>query len=58
MNQTYPDRNVGHRMAELCHAEEVIGNVATTCRYFGISRRTNYTWAKCFDLEGPDGLTG
>lgn len=30
--------------------------MAATCRYFGISRPTFYTWTKRFDLEGPDGL--
>jgi len=56
MNQTHPDRIVRHRMAVLRHADEVTGSVAATCRYFGISRPTFYTWAKRFDLEGPEGL--
>ena len=31
---------VKHRLAVLRHAEEVTGNVAMTCRYYGISRQT------------------
>ncbi|WP_235921204.1 fasciclin domain-containing protein [Lentzea tibetensis] len=31
-------RRAGRRLAVLRHAEEVSGNVAATCRYYGISR--------------------
>jgi hypothetical protein len=37
------DRAVRRRLAVLLHAEEVTGNVAMTCRYFGISRQPYYT---------------
>lgn len=33
-------RRAKHRLAIIHHAEEVTGNVAMTCRYFGISRHT------------------
>lgn len=56
MSDRHPDLQVRHRLAVLRHAEEVTGNVAATCRYYGISRPTFYKWAKRFDLEGPDGL--
>jgi len=36
------DRQVRRRLAVLRHVEEVSGNVAMTCRYFGISRPTLY----------------
>jgi hypothetical protein len=34
------NRNAAHRLAIIRHAEEVTGNVALTCRYYGISRQT------------------
>jgi hypothetical protein len=37
------DREVRRRLAVLRHVEEVTGNVAMTCRYFGISRQLYYT---------------
>jgi transposase-like protein len=40
------DREVRRRLAVLRHVEEVTGNVAMTCRYFGISRPTYYTWLR------------
>ena len=56
MSDRHPDLQIRHRLAVLRHAEEVTGNVAATCRYYGISRPTFYTWAKRLALEGPDGL--
>jgi transposase-like protein len=50
------DRQVRRRLAVLRHAEEVTGNVAQTCRYYGISRQCYYTWLRRFDTEGPEGL--
>ena len=38
MSEPQLSREVRHRLAVLRHAEEVTGNVAMTCRYFGISR--------------------
>jgi hypothetical protein len=32
------------RLAILRHAEEITGNVALTCRYYGISRQVFYKW--------------
>jgi hypothetical protein len=40
-------------LAVLRHAEEVTGNVAMTCRYFGISRQLYYTWLRRYRDEGP-----
>ena len=31
-------------LGDLHHAEEVTGNVAMTCRYYGITRQSFYTW--------------
>jgi transposase len=50
------DRQVRRRLAVLCQVEEVTGNVAMTCRYFGISRQTYYDWLRRYESEGVDGL--
>ncbi|WP_219420667.1 helix-turn-helix domain-containing protein [Pseudonocardia nigra] len=46
MNDPLQDRQVRRRLAVLRHAEEVTGNVAQTCRYYGISRQCYYTWLR------------
>ncbi|MEW2386620.1 IS481 family transposase [Micromonospora sp. NPDC047707] len=50
------DRQAQHRLAVLRHAEEVTGNVAQTCRYYGISRQTFYKWLRRYQDEGITGL--
>jgi transposase len=49
-------RMAKRRLAILRHAEEITGNVALTCRYFGISRQCFYTWRRRYDADGLDGL--
>jgi transposase InsO family protein len=49
-------RTAKRRLAILRHAEEITGNVALTCRYYGISRQVFYTWRRRYDAEGLDGL--
>ena len=44
------------RLAMLRHVEEVTGNVALTCRYFGISRQLYYIWLRRYHADGPEGL--
>jgi transposase InsO family protein len=44
------------RLAILRHADEITGNVALTCRYYGISRQCFYTWKRRYDADGLDGL--
>jgi transposase-like protein len=44
------------RLAILRHAEEVTGNVALTCRYYGISRQVFYKWRQRYNQHGLDGL--
>jgi transposase len=56
VNEPVLDREVRWRLAVQCHVEEVTGNVAMTCRYFGISRPTYYTWLGRYEKEGVDGL--
>jgi hypothetical protein len=40
MNEQTRQRTVKHRLSVLRHAAEVTGNVAATCRYYGMSRPT------------------
>ena len=47
---------MARRLAILRHAEEVTGNVAKTCRYYGISRQVFYVWKRRFEESGVDGL--
>ena len=56
MNEQTQQRTVKHRLAVLRHAAEVTGNVAATCRYYGISRPTFYKWLRRYEELGEDGL--
>ncbi|MEX1093905.1 MAG: leucine zipper domain-containing protein, partial [Acidimicrobiia bacterium] len=49
-------RLVNHRLSVLQHAAEVNGNVAQTCRYYGISRPTFYKWLRRYEEQGLEGL--
>jgi transposase len=49
-------RRANRRLAVLQHAEEVSGNVAATCRYYGISRNVFYRRKRRYEDEGLDGL--
>jgi transposase InsO family protein len=44
------------RLKVLRHASEVTQNVARTCRYFGISRKSFYKWLSRYDEHGEAGL--
>lgn len=55
MSEPRLDRQARRRLAVLRHVEEVSGNVAMTCRYFGISRQAYYTWLRRYETEGVDG---
>ena len=50
------DKNAARRLAVIRHAKEVTGNVALTCRYYGISRTVFYTWRRRYQAEGLAGL--
>jgi transposase len=56
MDEREQQRKVRHRLAVLRHAEEVTGNVAATCRYYGISRQCFYKWKHRYDELGKAGL--
>jgi transposase InsO family protein len=49
-------RAAARRLAIIRHAHEVTGNVALTCRYFGISRTLYYTWLRRYEELGIEGL--
>jgi transcriptional regulator of acetoin/glycerol metabolism len=42
MDDREQQRKVKRRLAMIRHAQEVTGNVAQTCRYYGISRQAYY----------------
>jgi transposase-like protein len=56
MDEREQQRRIKHRLAVLRHAEEVSGNVAATCRYYGISRPTFYKWLRQLEEFGDVGL--
>ena len=56
MTERDQQRLVSHGLAVIRHAEEVTGNVAQTCRYFGISRQTFYGWLRRYEEKGLEGL--
>ena len=56
MSDPLNDPAVRRKLAVLRHVDEVTGNVAMTCRYFGFSRQHYYTWLRRYQDEGLDGL--
>ena len=50
------ERRANHKLAVLRHVDEVSGNVAASCRYYGVSRQAYYAWLKRYEDEGFDGL--
>ncbi len=56
MTERELDRRAAHRLAIIRHAEEVTGNVAKTCRYYGISRQAYYKWLRRYEEGGLDAL--
>ena len=55
MTERELSRGAARRLAIIQHVEEVTGNVAMTCRYFGISRHTYYFWLRRYQQLGPEG---
>lgn len=49
-------RGAARRLAIIRHAQEVTGNVALTCRYFGITRQAYYIWLRRYQEQGLEGL--
>lgn len=50
-------RRLTHWRMKLLEAAQQAGNVARTCRHFGISRKTFYKWRHRFEEHGGGGLT-
>ncbi len=51
------EREVQRKLRVLQHAERT-GQVAKTCRYFGIGRASFYRWKRAYQRYGEDGLAG
>jgi transposase-like protein len=56
VNERERDKNVARRLAILRHAQEVSGNVALTCRYYGITRQAFYLWRRRCEAGGLEAL--
>ena len=56
MTEQELERGARRRLAVIRHAQEVSGNVAKTCRYYGISRNLYYKWYRRYEAEGLAGL--
>jgi IS30 family transposase len=52
---TTDEREINRRRRILDHADES-GNVAKTCRYFGIPRSLFYVWRNAYRQHGDEGL--
>jgi transposase len=56
MTERELERQAQRRLAVLRHVEEVSGNVAASCRYYGISRECYYRWRRRYETHGLEGL--
>ena len=52
---THAEREVNRKLRILNHAEGS-GNIAKTCRYFGIPRSLFYVWRESYRQHGNEGL--
>ncbi|WP_158253226.1 helix-turn-helix domain-containing protein [Cryobacterium sp. N19] len=50
------ERRANHKLAVLWHVEEVSGNIAATCRYYGSRRQCYHHWLRRYEAEGVEGL--
>jgi transposase InsO family protein len=49
-------RGAARRLAIIRHVQEVTGNVALTCPYYGITRQCSYVWFRRYEEFGVEGL--
>lgn len=56
MTEQEVSRNAARRLAIIRYAQEVTGNVALTCRYYGITRQKYYIWLRRYEQFGVDSL--
>ena len=54
---TKEERDVQRKLKVLRHAEKT-GQVARTCRYFGVGRSSFYRWKAAYERRGEAGLVG
>ena len=47
-------RGAARRLAIIRHVQEVTGNVALTCRYYGITRQCDYVWFRRYEEFGAE----
>jgi len=52
MTERELERRARRKLAVLRHVEEVSGNVAATCRYYGISRTLRQEPSRCRAITG------
>ncbi len=56
MTEREQARNAARRLAMIRYCQEVSGNVAKTCRHYGVSRPTYYKWLRRYEEDGIEGL--
>ncbi|NBN93934.1 MAG: IS481 family transposase [Betaproteobacteria bacterium] len=56
MEKALQQRQVRRRISVIKHASQTTQNVAKTCRYYGISRKTFYKWVRRYEEQGESGL--
>lgn len=56
MTERERTRKAAWRLAIIRHAQEVTGNVAFTCRHYGIPRPSYYKWLRRYEELGEEGL--
>ncbi len=57
MSQVQPQHKlVNLRLSWFRHAQQITHNVAKTCRYYGMARRTYYFWWNRYQEFGIEGL--
>jgi len=55
MKNRKAQHDISRKLKVLNYAKEH-GNVAKTCRYFGICRETFYQWRRAYEVHGEDAL--
>ncbi len=54
--EQFQQKLVNLRLSWFRHVQEITHNVAKTCRYYGIARRTYYFWWNRYQEQGINGL--
>lgn len=52
---TNDEREIRRKLRVLEHAQGS-GNIAKTCRYYGVPRSLFYLWRAAYEKHGPEGL--